>query len=127
MQIKNHVEVVDNIAEKGHVQYLVEACKNSEDGFDQHGMDLGKYFQADATVFFWEEKMNLLQIFQKNFFSYFFHSRPIGRIFTTRKRNIFTGMCRSFCPREGGRGKGWESGVYPSMHLGRAVFQHAPG
>ena len=39
---KTQTEVIFNIAEQCHVQYLVEACKNSEDGFDQHGLDLGE-------------------------------------------------------------------------------------
>ena len=42
LPIKDHVEVIDNIAEQCHVQYLIAACKNSEDGLDQHGVDLGK-------------------------------------------------------------------------------------
>ena len=43
MRLRNKdVEVNDNIAEQCHVQFLVEACKNSEDGLDQHGVDLGK-------------------------------------------------------------------------------------
>ena len=42
LPIKDHVEVIDNIAEQCHVQYLIGACKNSEDGLDQHGVDLGK-------------------------------------------------------------------------------------
>ena len=41
----------DNIAERCHMQYLVEACKNSEDGLDQHALDLCEKFAISFSQY----------------------------------------------------------------------------